>query len=559
MRRAAHGGCLLLGLGTATLSLLTGCSSDKPKTVAVTVTPDQSNVLTCGTQSFSAAVSDTPSNNVTWSVTPDMGYGSIDDSGTYAAPARTPPASATVTINAASADEPAAHSSVEVKLATAFPGTARRLTGAPGTAALGGAGTYAHVVAARGSRVYAAWPDDSDTSTALLKVSRSDDGGATWNGAVTAISAGILEDSAGAAGGLECPAIVLDAGNPDVVYAVGHVVAENEYSKPLDDSTSRTQTQLLAVSTDAGVTWKTHVLHVGAADDGCADVASPAPDNVFVVSPGWSCSQGDKDLRDLFVWADSQRGAGFDDGTYTDAPVEYFANGFVSSLGNLAGDDCGDTHIFPESDSGTDDSGNASESPRLFSDGAGHLCVTYVGDVVPKKGDPVTSVYAQCSADAGQTFADAQKLDNPVLPGFTSATGAFGPNGAAAIAYATAGSPDHRLYLAFSNDGQTFGTPDTVPTDFETNNVPSQALNPAVAFDTSGVLWLGYRTADSGSLIVDKSCDGAQTFSGPVAVTKGTKASPLLQWPTFATTDAAAPLLFAWASDSITTFTLAPE
>ncbi len=556
MRRKVHAGWLFLGLGTALSTLMTGCSSEEPKTIKVTVTPGESSVLTCGTRTFSATVSDTASNGVTWSVTPDEGYGGIDDSGTYTAPARTP-SPATVTINATSTDEPGAHTSVEATLGTAFPSQARALTGAPGIAALGGAGTYAHVVAARGSRVYAAWPDDSDASTAVLEVARSDDGGETWKPAVTALSAALLDDGLGSAGGLECPAIAIDAGNPDVIYAIGHVVAENEYSKPLDASTSGAQTELLAVSTDAGAKWQTYVLHVGAAGDVCADVASPSPDNVVVVSPGWSCSEGDTDLRDLFVWSDADRGHGFSDGSQTDAPVEYFANGFVHSLGNLTGDACGPDHVVPLSDGGTDDSGDAAESPRLFTDGAGNLCITYVGDVIPKDGATVTSVYAQCSTDAGQTFTDAQKLDNPRLPGFTSATGAFGPGGVAAIAYSTAGSPDHRLYVSISNDGQTFGTPATVSTYFEANNVPSQALNPALSYDSKGVLWLAYRTADSGSIIVDKTCDGGPTFSGPTAVTKGSK-GPLLKWPTFATTDAAAPPVFAWGADSISSYTLTP-
>jgi hypothetical protein len=556
MRRRVHAGWLFLGLGTALSTLMTGCASEAPSTVKVTITPDESTVLTCSVSSFSATVSSTASNDVTWSLTPSEGYGSIDDTGTYTAPARSP-TPATVTISATSVDEPGAHASVQATLATAVPSVAQPLSGAPGIAALGGAGTYVHVVAARGARIYAAWPDDSDASTALLKVARSDDGGATWNHPVTAMSAALLEGSLGSAGGLECPAIAIDAGNPDVIYAVGHVVAENEYSKPLDDSTSGAQTELLAVSTDAGAQWTTYVLHVGAAGDVCADVASPVPDNVVVVSPGWSCSRGDEDLRDLFVWSDPDRGAGFADGAYTDSPVEYFANGYVASLGNLTGDDCGAAHIIPLSDGGTDDSGDAAESPRLFTNGAGELCVTYVGDVIPKDGATVTNVYVQCSTDAGQSFSDVQKLDNPTLLGFTSATGALGADGVAAIAYGTAGSPDHRLYVSFSNDGQTFGTPATVSTYFESNNVPSHALNPALAFDSNGVLWLGYRTADSGSVIVDKSCDGGQTFSGPVAVTKGNK-GPRLKWPTFATTDAAAPPLFAWGDASIASYTLTP-
>jgi hypothetical protein len=544
-------------LGTALFTPLTGCSSEDAKTVEVRVTPAEANVLTCSVRSFSATVSEAPSNDVAWSVTPDEGYGTIDEQGTYVAPARAP-SPASVSIGAASIDEPGAHSSAEATLATAFPGEARALPGAPGMAALGGAGTYAHVVAARGSRVYAAWPDDSDPSTALLEVARSDDGGATWKSAVTAISAAVLDDSFGSAGGLECPALAIDAGDPNVIYAVGHVSAENEYGKPLEDSTSGPQTELLAVSTDGGAKWQTYVLHVGAAGDVCADVASPSPDNVVVVSPGWSCTEGDEELRDLFVWSDASRGQGFADGANTDVPAEYFANGYVSSLGNLTGDDCGPDHLIPLSGPGTEDSGGAAESPRLFTDGAGNLCVTYVGEVVAEDAASVANVYVQCSTDAGHTFSDPQKLDDSGLTGFTSATGAFGPGGVLAVAYATAGSPDHRLYVTVSNDGKTFGEPTRVPTYFE-NNVPSQAQSPALAFDPNGVLWLGYGTAESGSVVVDKSCDGGQSFSGPVAVTQGTKQSATRKWPAFAATDAAAPPLFAWGSDDVASFTLAPE
>lgn len=555
MRHSAQGAWLLLGLSAGFAVATGGCSSDDSTTVRVTVSPSTSDVLTCSTQSFSATVSSAASNDATWAVVPDTGDGTIDDAGTYTAPNRTPPSPA-VTVTATSTDQPLAHTSASITLATAFPGAAQKLTGAPGIAALGGAGTYAHVVAARGSRVYAAWPDDSDPSQARLEVARSDDGGVTWKVPVDAISAAILDQSAGAAGGMECPALAIDAGNPDVIYAVGHVVAENDYSQPLDASTSGPQTELISVSTDGGTHWNTSVLHVGATGDVCADVASPAPDNVVVVSPGWSCSQGDAELRDLFVWTDANRGAGFGTGTYTDAPDEYFADGYVASLGNLAGDDCSDAHIFPESNGGTDAAGDATESPRLFSDGAGNLCITYLGDVFPEGGDTITTVYAQCSTDGGQTFTDPQPIDDPPLPGVSSATGAFGPGGVAAIVYSTAGSPAHQLFLSLSTDGQTFGAPTDIPTSFEPNNVPSNALNPAVSYDTNGVLWLAYRTEDSGSLIVDKSCDGGQTFSGPVAVTTG---SPLLKWPTFAVTDASAPPLFAWGAKSISSYTLAPE
>lgn len=552
MKSRLGAGQVLVGL-SAGLFGLAGCSSSDDTNAQVSVSPDRSNVLTCSTQSFKATVTGASNPSVTWLVAPASGAGAIDGSGSYTAPNQTPsPAAATVT--AASVADTNAKASADVTLATAFPGGAKKLLGSLGMNATGGTGIYAHVVATQGSRVYAAFPDDSDTARKLLKVVRSDDGGVTWKTPVDALSVSILEQSSGE--GLECPAIAIDAGDPDVVYVIGRVSPENDYSQPLDQDLDGAQTQLFGVSTDGGKTWKTDVLHIGAGGTICADLASPAADTVVVSAPGWDgCTMGADDARDIFVWSDANRGEAFADGTATDSPAEYFANGYVDSLHDLAGDGCTYAHVWPAGDGGTDASGDATESPRLFTDGAGNLCVTYVGNIYPKSGDTITNVYAQCSTDAGQSFSKPQKID-PALPGATSAMGAFGPGGVAALTYSTVDSPDGKLYVAIAADSATFGAPITVPTYVEPDGGnASQALNPVVAYDSAGVLWLTYRTYDSGTLVVDKSCDGGQTWSGAVALTTGT---PTRKWTTFSTIDAPAPVVYSWGDDEISGVTLAP-
>src|SRR5262249_34362167 len=150
---------------------------------------------------------------VSWSVSPEN-QGGVDMDGRYTSPSLLPDPPE-VSIVATSHADPTATASSTVTLATAFPGVAEDIRGTSGTASLGGTGTYAHVIAARGERVYAAWPDDSDPTTTLLQVARSDDGGATWQRPVAAISAAILTSDPSPADGLECPALAIDAGDPD--------------------------------------------------------------------------------------------------------------------------------------------------------------------------------------------------------------------------------------------------------------------------------------------------------------------------------------------------------
>jgi hypothetical protein len=530
------------------LPLFASCGGSHP--VSVMVIPATRQVLTCTIDSFQATVTNATDTAVAWSVKPATGAGAIDDTGSYASPA-TPPNPPMVSIVATSHTDAKYSGASAVTLATAFPAAPTAAADSTGVMGSPGAGVYLHTVAAQGRRVYAAWPDNPAGSSAVgLKVARSDDSGASWQPSVTAISA-TLQGATTADGGLECPAIAIDAGNPDVVYATARVNTENSASMAQGANTSGPQTLLFAVSADAGQTWTTSVLHVGSGGGVCADVASPVADAVTVVAPGWSdCG------RDMFVWSDNARGAGFASGSATTAPVEYFADGYTGALDDLAGDpQCTAAHLHVESDGGTAAAGDATESPRLFTDPVGNLCVVYVGDMNGGGGTVVHS-YVQCSRDLGQSFSAPLVLDPSAAKAPSSASGAAKPTGGSGAIWTT-GAPGE-LFLATSADGATFGAPVRVPVyTFPGQSAPAIALNPTLAYDFAGILWVAYHATDDGSagaIIVDKSCDDGATWSGAVAVST----APAQKWPVLSLIPSFAPRLTAWDGDHLATFTLAP-
>ena len=85
--------------------------------------------------------------------------------------------------------------------------------------------------------------------------------------------------------------------------------------------------------------------------------------------------------------------------------------------------------------------------------------------------------------------------------------------------------------------------------------------NPTIAYDASGILWIAYRAYDGGfqdRIVVDKSCDGGMTWSGPVLVTGPEASITDMKFPTLLTTPGDAPRIAASASDHRAIFTLAP-
>ncbi len=540
--------CFALLAGSLALA---GCSDSKP--VTVDVTPNPLRVLTCTIEPFQATVTGATDTTVAWTVDPASGAGTIDATGSYSSPA-VPPSPPMVSIVATSHADAKQSGRAALTLATAFPGAPTTIADATGISGSPGAGVYLHTVAAQGRRVYAAWPDNpAGSSNAGLKVARSDDSGATWQPSVSAISV-TLQAATTSDGGIECPAIAIDAGDPDTVYAVARVNVENNDSMPLDANASGPQTILFAVSTDAGVTWTTSVLHVGSGGGVCADVASPVSGAVTVVAPGWAnCG------RDMFVWSDNARGAGFATGSSTIAPVEYFAGGYTGALDDLVGDpQCTAAHLFVESGGGTDAAGGTTESPRLFADPAGDLCVVYVGDVNGGAGSNVKVVhsYIQCSADLGQTFSAPLVLDPSSATAPSTASGAAKPTGGSGVIWTTGAPGD--LFVATSADGAAFGAPVRAPVyTFPGQSAPAIALNPTMAYDFAGILWIAYRASDGGAqsaIVVDKSCDDGTTWSGAVAAST----AAAQRWPVLSLVPAFAPRLTVWDSDHLATFTLAP-
>jgi hypothetical protein len=209
------------------------------------------------------------------------------------------------------------------------------------------------------------------------------------------------------------------------------------------------------------------------------------------------------------------------------------------------------------SDGGTGAATDTTESPRLFTDPAGNLCVVYLGRVDANTGTTLRS-YIQCSNDLGQAFSVPLVLDPPSPGGAasSSASGAAKPTGGSGVIWTTGLSGD--LFVATSADGATFGAPVRVPVfTFPGQPAPAIALNPTLAYDFAGILWVAYHATDNGTqsaIVVDKSCDDGATWSGAVAAS----AAAAQKWPVLSLIPSFAPRLTAWDSDHLATFTLAP-
>jgi hypothetical protein len=534
--------------------------SPAPGAVSITISPVMANVLTCSTQIFTATVMGPTDTSVSWSVALP-GTGTVDTNGKYTGPTTTPqPPTATVT--ATPLADLSASASATVTLATAFVGKTAPIGGSATTAELASrVGVYPHSVAANGKRAYGVWPSNpAGATTVSMKIARSDDGGTTWNAPKVAITATLKSPQTTTDAWIECPAIAVDPTNPDIVYVVGKITGSSSLAAGVG---ADGQTTALAVSKDGGATFTTRVLHVGAGDT-CPDLAAPATNTVVVEAPALGdCAAGDPDLR---IWSDAANGAGFATGSGT-AP--YLAAGLTLALANVNKAPTCATRIVVAQNGTTGTGGEATEAPRLFTNGKGRLCITYVGSIVPGDGTTTTNAYVQCSGDAGRTFSDPVNLDptRAQTIDHSSAIGAFAPDGNVAVLWTN--SPDATNqkalpYVAVSNDGgRTFSAPALVPTYVVPGGgAPVPVVNPDVVFDASGILWLTYRSSDGGPdrILVDKSCDEGKTWSGAVLVNgpESAVASNGMKWPALFVTDAAAPSIVASASGALTAFALIP-
>ena len=378
-----------------------------------------------------------------------------------------------------------------------------------------------------------------------MMVARSDDGGATWGAPVPAIDAAILD---GNGGSIDCPAISIDAGNPDIVYAIGMVDGNNSLSRTVGDGTND-PAFVLATSLDGGKTFSNTVLSTTYAGlSTCADIASPAPDTVVVNAPaGDQCGT----YPDVVVWTDTSRGAAFTTGSF-DQDGYWWADGISTALYVLKGTTSCLTDLSPYAGASDGSSGQVIESPRMFTDGLGRLCLAYAAE--PQGAPTIENVYVQCTNDAGKTYTQPLEID-PALGVDNQPSGSFGPGGKAAVVWthAITSANDQQLYLAVSADGAaTFGSPILVPT-------AALPYSPSVYFDANGVIWISYMVSyGTGQyyLLVDKSCDNGATFSGAVQI-QGTTSFGVMAGSLLGT-GAAAPILVGLEDTTHVTYSLSP-
>ena len=549
IRSSARVSSLFLFVGAVVSA---ACSSSPSTPVTVTVTPTPTNVLTCSTTPFTATVTGTTDVVVDWSITPATGAGTIDIPGNYHAPTSTPAApNNSVTVTAQREGNPSqGDTTPPFMLGTAFPGAAVPVPGSTGYGDLGdpSIGIYQHMAAASGRRVYATWVDNPAPPATEIRqmVARSDDGGATWTTPVPAIDAMITGGYTTSNGSMNCPAIAVDPGNPDVVYTTATADLGNSFSASVGDGTD--PALMFSLSVDGGKTFTPTVLSTAFATfDPCQDIASPAPNTVVITAPSVGCSENPPFTADIYVWSDANRGAGFGQGTL-DANGEYWANGTTGALELLRGTPDCSTDLVPFDNGGDNDSAQAIESPRMFVDGNGRLCLVYAAS---SETGAIENSYVQCSTDAGHTFTPPLEID-PALATDNQPSGTFGPGNSAAIAWTTnvASADTQTLYIALSNDGgASFGAPIAVPT-------LTKPFSPSILYDASGIIWVAYRIDDGNALVVDKSCDGGLTFSGPVSASVA--ATDSLMGPSLLDTGAPAPLLFGAAEMNLTSFSLSP-
>jgi hypothetical protein len=249
---------LLPFVGAAVVTMA-ACTGSNGEPITVTVTPTPASVLTCSTTQFTAAVTGTTDLSIDWYVTPASGSGTFGNNGAYHAPAATPaPPNNSVTVTASRSGNPTQFDTTPpFTLATAFPSAAAPITGSTGDLEGGLAiGVYQHAGASNGNTVYAVWSVNSSATEVKMMIARSDDGGATWNAAVPAIDAAITDTNGGS---IDCPAIAVDPGNPNIVYATGMVDADNSITHAIGDPTNN-PAFVLAVSTNGGQTFSNTVL-----------------------------------------------------------------------------------------------------------------------------------------------------------------------------------------------------------------------------------------------------------------------------------------------------------
>lgn len=481
------------GVGGAGGSAGTSAGGSGGASVA-SVSPKDGTLLTCTKTQFTSTPAD-----VTWSAS----AGTIDGTGLYASPGKVGP---DVTITATTKSTPSQTATSTQKLVTAVPGAKQ-------VAASGWTDfpdVFPHAVAAKGDRVYSVGVVSDPMGAYSIQVSRSDDAGKSWAAAVTA-------SPATAKAALSCAAIAVDATNPDIVHVVFNASSNSGLApKYVDPMVDDDRALVLVTSVDGGKTFaQVRVLQSGNSADAipvaqgiCPDVASPQGETVVVSTPG-----GDNPAS-MYVWRDTMHGQGLTPKTF-DA-FNSLSSGETGALAAIA------------ADVGQNGSSNAvTQSPRLFTDGKGKLCITYVAFTPKGSGSPSSAAWVQCSPDQGLTFSPPAIASPTYTYGNGSVShpsGAIGPKGEIAIRWH--GFPTEMLAgvnvagLAVSPDGVAAYKNVSAPVYQEAGTAFSASVGD-VRFDDTGVLWIVYGVYDGGQhdrIVVDKSCDLGATWSGSVVI-----------------------------------------
>lgn len=555
---------------TGTITVPTNeAGADSSVPLSITLSPPNGNLLTC-TGKVTATVPNPPqaTNVVVTIPSTPAGIGALSTTSStpeWDAPKSVPTNASftlTGTVTLPDVNNQSATTSGQYTLATAFPGVASVVTGSTGNEGES-FGIYPHWSAASANRVYTVWPDKpGGNTTGKIMLQRSDDGGATWLATpVTALSATFTD---GANSSILCASVTIDAGNPDVVYVLAEFTNSNSYATSVGGDGDAL---VLGVSIDGGKTFTPRVMQVGGSANGpdniqqvglCGDMISPAANTIVVESP---TNESAFDTPDLAIWFDTNKGAGFAGGI-TDGS-DYIASGFQDSLQNVnkAADE--NHRLDIGQDGGGDETGAATESPRLATDGKGNICLTFIATqagVTPN----TENAFIMCSADNGKTFGSLITL-NPADSAnlhHAQAIAAMGPNGKIAVVWTDGLDAGMGMKIATStNGGTSFGAPVAIPL-FAAPGVqgPTPALTPSLAYDADGILWLAYAPYDgdvNDRIVVDKSCDDGATWSGAVLVNGPEGHIPKLQWPSLAMTTGT-PHIFVMAENHMTGFSLSP-
>ena len=456
----------------------------------LTVTPATANLLTCHPLQFKETGG---AGGGTWTAAP---AGKIDAaSGLYSAPLTAAAGmSSVVTYTESYADGGSASASGNITLATAFLGPIATL---PTNANPDSAGTHSpfeHTFTANGSRIYSAIQRAPVAGGALLEADLyvSSDSGKTFTAGAVYHTGNLTAN---------CITTAVDAGDPDVVYLT--------YYAGHGDSTSNTgNTVRLAVSQDGGKTFPTEYIVAdntnSFADFICPDVISPSADHVIVSGIATTSNTS---------WA-----ATFVSGNRGSSIGPVGTEG-VSSPANPA-DPSGyyavsDTNSSSAKTGCTFSANGGNKGPRVSTNGAGNVCVTYSGT----SGD-CNGVFVQCSADNGATWTATNPIATP-----TANTGIFSAvskSGNVALTWLDTVASATEVMLAISRDGgKTFGAPFQYPSSARNGVVPgAYTYDPVVTWESDDILWLSQTLdgSDSPVLMADKTCDFGTSWSGAVNV-----------------------------------------